>query len=291
MIEEGTQNINAFHLAGIVPIAGQPLEFGFPWHDSLMPIAQDYMAIEHAVQECAMAGCETIWVVCHNDTQSLIRHRVGEWILDPAARTTGLFASEEERRIPIFYVPIHPKDRHKRDCLGWSVLYGALTAYHMSKALSKWVIPDKYYAAFPYGVYSLEIVKENRDKFSTSKTYCLTHDGRSIKTGHHLGFTFGAEDFKKCRRIIRKESTLTWTKEGKKIPLKERYSARYFPLDKVFKGAIIDEEIEIKWQYDIDTWNKYVTFLSSDESKEISKPKKMKYNEWNPIGYDEEKDV
>ena len=113
MIEEGTQNINAFHLAGIVPIAGQPLEFGFPWHDSLMPIASNYMAIEHAVQECAMAGCETIWVVCHNDTQPLIRHRLGEWILDPAARTTGLFAGDQERRIPIFYVPIHPKDRHK----------------------------------------------------------------------------------------------------------------------------------------------------------------------------------
>ena len=288
MIDEGTQNIDAFHLAGIVPVAGQPLDFNLPWHDCLMPIAHNYLAVEHAIQECAMAGCETIWIVCHNDMQPLIRHRVGEWVLDPGAPTTGLFASDYERRIPVFYVPIHPKDRYKRDCLGWSVLYGALTAYHMSKALSKWVIPDKFYAAFPYGIYPLDIVKANRSKFSTGKTHCLTYNGKSIKTGHHLGFTFGAEDFKECRRIIRKESTYAWNEEGKKIPLKERYSARHFSLDKVFKGAIIDREIEIDWHYEIDSWENYTTYLSSEESKEIVRPKRLKYNEWNPIGQDNE---
>ena len=269
-------------------VAGQPLDFNLPWHDCLMPIAHNYLAVEHAIQECAMAGCETIWIVCHNDMQPLIRHRVGEWVLDPGAPTTGLFASDYERRIPVFYVPIHPKDRHKRDCLGWSVLYGALTAYHMSKALSKWVIPDKFYAAFPYGIYPLDIVKANRSKFSTGKTHCLTYNGKSIKTGHHLGFTFGAEDFKECRRIIRKESTYAWNEEGKRIPLKERYSARHFSLDKVFKGAIIDEEIEISWHYEIDSWENYTTYLSSEESKEIVRPKRLKYNEWNPIGQDNE---
>jgi len=35
-----------FHLAGIVPVAGQPLEFNFPWHDCCMPIAPDFLAIE-----------------------------------------------------------------------------------------------------------------------------------------------------------------------------------------------------------------------------------------------------
>jgi len=288
VIESGTQSPASFHLAGIVPVAGQPLDYNLPWHDSLMPVGYNYLAVEHAIQECAMAGCETIWIVCHNDMQPLIRHRIGEWIFDPAQPTTGIFANTYERRIPVFYVPIHPKDRYKRDCLGWSVLYGALTAYSISKRLSKWVIPDKYYAAFPYGIYSLDIVRENRSKFSSNKTYCLTHDGKSIKTGHHLGFTFDAEDFIKCRRIIRKESTHAWTAEGKRIPLKERYSARHFPLDKVFKGAIIDGEIEISWHCEVDSWDSYVAYLSSKESKEITRPEKLKYNEWNPIGQDRE---
>ena len=55
--------MNNFHLAGIIPVAGQPLEFNMPWHDSLMPIAPDYLALERSVVECAYAGCETIWIV------------------------------------------------------------------------------------------------------------------------------------------------------------------------------------------------------------------------------------
>ena len=62
----------SFHLAGIIPIAGQDLDFNMPWHDCLMPIAQNYLAVERAVVECAYAGCETIWVVCHDDMQPLI---------------------------------------------------------------------------------------------------------------------------------------------------------------------------------------------------------------------------
>ena len=52
-----------FHLAGIVPIGGQRLDFNMPWHDCLMPLAPDYTLIHHAILECAWAGCETIWVL------------------------------------------------------------------------------------------------------------------------------------------------------------------------------------------------------------------------------------
>ena len=45
MIEEQVNIQNAFHLAGIVPVAGQPMDFNFPWHDSCMPIAPDYLAV------------------------------------------------------------------------------------------------------------------------------------------------------------------------------------------------------------------------------------------------------
>ena len=66
-MEEGTKNQQAFHLAGVVPVAGPTLDFGFPWHDSMQPIAKNYLAVERAVVECAYAGCETIWVVCNDD--------------------------------------------------------------------------------------------------------------------------------------------------------------------------------------------------------------------------------
>ena len=287
MIESGSQDINSFHLAGIIPIAGEPLDFNMPWHDCLMPLAKNYLAIEHAVQECATAGCETIWIVCHKDTQPLIRQRIGEWVFDPVSIHRPVSAASYEKRIAIFYVPIHPKDRYKRDCLGWSVLYGALTAYSVSNRLSKWVVPDKYYTAFPYGLYPLDIVRANRDKFSSQRTHCLTFKGQSIKNNNYLGFTFDAEDFKACRRIIRKEGTHKHTSDGEKLPLHERYSARNFSLDTVFKAAIMEGEVEVDWYHDIGSWDGYQKFLSSPEGKSLVRPDKMKYKEWNPIGYDE----
>ena len=143
-MEIGKQKTKSFHLAGIVPIAGEPRDFGFPWHDSLQPIAKGYTALNHAVMECAWAGCETIWIVCHKETQPLVRHQVGEYVQDPVwyGRMYDRLPSEVRKIIPIYYVPIHPRDRFKRDCLGWSVLYGANVAYWTSKQMSSWVIPD-----------------------------------------------------------------------------------------------------------------------------------------------------
>ena len=57
-----------FHLAGIIPVAGQPLDFDMPYPDVLLPVYRDYTIIEAAVVEAAHAGCDTIWIVCNDDT-------------------------------------------------------------------------------------------------------------------------------------------------------------------------------------------------------------------------------
>ena len=286
MIEKGPQNSNAFHLAGIVPVAGQPLDFNLPWHDSLMPIAADYLAVEHAVLECATAGCETIWVVCHADMQPLIRHRVGEWIYDPASMGRGPLGDKEIKKIPIYYVPVHPKDRDRRDCLGWSVLYGALSAYHISRRLSKWVVPDKYFTSFPYGIYPLDAIRSSRQAISSPKPFFLTHKNKNIKAGDYLAFTFDGEDFKNCRRIIRTEATTAWDREGNSLPLEKRYSARHFSLDKIFSCVILDKSdgVEVPWYHSIDSWDNYRSFVASDFS--LERPSFMKSKTWNKIGRD-----
>ena len=66
--ERAFTSINAFHLAGIVPVSGQPLDYDLPWHDCLQPISQNFLAVERAVLECATAGCE-------RPTEPLIRKR------------------------------------------------------------------------------------------------------------------------------------------------------------------------------------------------------------------------
>ncbi len=284
--KEASLDKKSFHLAGIVPIAGQPLEFKYPWHPSLNPIGPDYFSIQRAIYECAMAGCETIWVVCHMGTQPLIRKTVGEWIHDPVSVDRAKRLQEKIKRIQIYYVPIHPKDRQKRDCLGWSALYGALSAYWLGRKLSRWVIPEMFYVAFPYGVYPVEFLRPNRLDISSGKKVTLTYEGKSIKDGLPLGFSFSGEDFKKCRAYVRKESSSSmYYPNGRRIPFTQGYQARFYPLEKVFH--LYDDSTSIKldtpWFYDISTWQGYRNYLASD--KELIRPDEVKYHQWNNIDY------
>jgi len=297
MIEKGLQNASSFHLAGIVPIAGQPLDYNFPWHDSLQPIAPDYLAVERAVLECADAGCETIWVICNDDMQPLIKYRLGDYVHDPI-KYYNAFAhlpKDKQKPIPIFYVPVHPKDRDKRDCLAWSVLYGAMSAYWVSKQISKWTIPDKYYVAFPYGIYPPEFVKSFRKKISSKKNICISYEGLTVKDGEYLGFSFDSDDFIVCRRKLREEGTgikvpgAEYTKADT-LPIEERWSARYFSLDKVFEPVILNDMISIPWYYNIDNWEGLCNYLSSEQRKDMKRPSKdiLGYHQSNKIGVDDE---
>ena len=77
-----------------------------------------------------------------------------------------------------------------------------------------------------------------------------------------------------------------------KLPKEERWSARYFSLDKIFKPVIIYKEnkVEVPWYYNIDSWDGYCNYLGSEERKLVERPHPifMKYHEWNEIGVDDE---
>jgi hypothetical protein len=291
-METGKSSVRSFHLAGIVPVAAPPLEFNFPWHDSLMPIANDYLAVERAVVECAVAGCETIWIVCHKNMQPLIRHRIGEKIDDPVCIKKMMFQEERRRPIQIYYVPIHPKDQVRRDCLGWSVLYGAYVAHAISRKISKWVVPDRYYASFPYGILDHKIVREHRHKISNKNRFFFSHNDRTVLDGDHLSFTFSGDDFIKVRRAFRTATRSCYFKSMEEgLPPDERVLGKEFSLDKMFKSVIIDDNdviVELPWFYNIDTWEGFCEYAGSKYSREVQRPDYLKYREWNPIGLDRE---
>ncbi len=301
METDSTDTITQRHVAGIIPVAGQPLDFKFDWSDCLMPIAPDYTAIERSVVECAYAGCQTIWIICNDDVSPLIRHRLGEYIQDPVYcnRRLDQFPSESRKAIPIFYSPVHPRDRDKRDCLGWSVLHGALTAFKVSNGLSRWVAPHRYYVSFPYGVYAPEFVRGYRKEISSASSFYLRCDGRTVRDGEYLGFTFDSDGAKKFRNNVREKSTGIYmptadstTHSIEKLPVEKRYSARHFSLDTVFNCGIIEEDrvIDIPWYYNIGSWDKYCEFIGSNERNTFTRPNKklLSYGEWNQIGQDEE---
>ena len=267
----------------------------------MLPIAPNYTLIEAAIVECAYAGCDTIWVVCNDDIAPVVRHTVGDYIEDPMYfYNTRTRTSDTRRRIPIFWVPVHPKDRDKRDCLSWSVIHGALSALKVSSQISKWTIPDKYYVSFPYGYFDPDQIWKSRKKIKSTKNFYLSSNSRTVQDNLYISFTFGKEEFIKYRRIIRKEGTGLYTSEvvdergipRSKLPIEERWSARFFDLEKVFRDLDLGQSnvYEPKWFYNLGSWKDYKTYLASEESDKITRPWKriLKYREFNPIGVDEE---
>ena len=115
------------HLAGIIPVSGIKSDFNMPWHESLMPIGPNYLAVERSVLECAYAGCNTIWIVCNDDVTPLIRYQVGEMIQDPVYNYRHFEHNKKDfkRPIRIYYVPLNVRDINKRDNLAWSAIHGA----------------------------------------------------------------------------------------------------------------------------------------------------------------------
>ena len=96
------------HIAGIVPVSGLNSDFNMPWHESLMPIGPNYLAVERAVAECAYAGCDSIWIVCGDNVSPLIRYQVGEKIQDPVYnyRHFEFDKGGVKKPIRVYYVPI-----------------------------------------------------------------------------------------------------------------------------------------------------------------------------------------
>jgi hypothetical protein len=272
MQQEKTVN----HLAGIVPIASPDNMFNMPWHDTLMPIADNYTAIERAVFECAVAGCDTIWIVGHLGTQPLIKKVVGEMIYDPAtiySRPEMVNTRHDIKRrkeIQIYYIPIHPKNRDRHDSLGHSILYGADTAYKVCSEISRWTTPKKFYCAFPFGVVPESVIYENRDIISSNTNIIFCHDGLSVKDNKHISFTFKTSEFKRCKDNLKEYALHVWHNSDRSMntvrTLNMKLNEIFYPLD-LSEYVIRD----LPWFHEINSWDNYKNFLKSDENKLVYK--------------------
>ena len=271
-------------MAGIVPVANIKTDHENVMPEVLLTIDNGLSAIQKSVYECALAGCSTIWIVANDDLAPVIRHTVGDWIYDPVYfNRMSKFASQERKEIPIYYVPIHPKDRDRRDSYGWSALYGQYMAYHTSFRISRWLIPDKYYVSFPLGLFDFSVIRENRKLIRDKKSnFFFTFNNKNIKNDLPLSFTMFGEDFKKCRRHVNKKTTREFLPPlpnqrfpSEKLPLSQRWSARHFPLSVVFHSVTMtnkSSKIEAPWFYDAHNWSDYIDYMAS--GNKIEKPYK-----------------
>jgi len=282
-MELGAQKHHSFHLAGIIPVAASTGEFNLPGHDVLMPVAPDFKLIEAAVAECSYAGCESIWIVCNDDIAPLIKHTVGDWVEDLYTIEKGKYVTypkEHHVSIPIYYVPIEPKHRDKYDCYAWSILHGANVAYWICRRLGRWIIPDRYYVSFPFGLTDFQEIKKAKRQLTRSESYYFSHEGKTVCDGVPLSFTFDATEWRRARDVIKSNCRLYYPPlEGEQMPSRmlppeERRKSRHFKLLDVFKGADLSEAIinELPWFYDLTTWAQYSKLITSGHCQDIQRP-------------------
>ena len=279
-----------FHLAGVISLLGDAHKFGMEWPDYMAPIATDFTMVENSVLACAVAGCETIWITCNDDTIPLLRYRLGDWIEDPVYINRKSTQHYNYRKgVPIFYVPTHPDDMGRRDSEAWGILSSAVTAQTVSGQISKWTRPSAYFVSFPRGLYDLDVLRKNRNMISSKKPFCLVDaksSGKSFINGERLGFTFGAE---KLALLVKhfKENNVNMFKDGKKLLKEESYTGRYFSLEKTFKCLNIEDYYVKRTQFyhNIGDWDSYRNYIGSEDSGRFTRPHGsiLKFREFSRI--------
>jgi hypothetical protein len=261
------------NLVGVIPAAGRQKQLGYLWPDSCQPLKENHLAIERSVLECAYAGCKSIWIVCNDDVAPLIKMKIGDAILDPYCynnRKYFKYFEDNKKYIPIFYSPIHPKDRDRRDSLGWSVLHGALAAFYVSRNISSWLAPHKYYVSFPYGIYDPRILQNKKSLLSSNNSLYLSYKGKTVRENMYLGFTFSPEDWKQIHYDLKNNCS----GGDRNLSFEKRWSSRHFKLDEIFKNdrIVIGVEKEVDWYYDLDSWSNLVLFYKSEHHDKYEIP-------------------
>ena len=279
------------NVAGVIPLSGWDSTFDFPWPDYLQPLREGFLALERSVYECAYAGCDSIWIVCNDDTAPLVKQRVGDYVMSPRYFEEKDFVKRKdyhEKWIPVYYTPVSQKDRDRRDSLGWSILHGALTSFLISDKMSRWVTPTKYFVSFPFGIYHPGIVRDHRDAIRGPNSFFLSHRGETVRDNKFLAFTFFPEDWPKFKWNAKNQCT----GGNRGIPFLERWSSRHFSLDKVFALDVIsmDKVEEIEEYYDLETWASLQQYYASDlkiprPTKQFMKPYIFKREVPNAIQY------
>ena len=289
------------HVAGIVPIANIKTDHANTLPEVLVPVNNGFSAIQKSIYECAVAGCQTIWVIANDDMIPLVRKVVGDWIYDPVyyARKFSKFYKEQRKEVPIYYVPIHPKDRDRRDSYGWSVIHGIHSAWRTSYKLSQWIVPEKYYISFPLGLFNVETVRQYRkDIKSKDKNLFFTHNDKTVKDNLPLSFTMTGEDFKICRRNINQTTTREYLPPSpgqqypsEKLPLSQRWSARHFQLSDIFLPLKIEPaaatKVELDWFYDAMMWDNYISYMGSAHKIAVPYKELIRAHTHEKFGYEE----
>jgi len=242
------------NLAGIIPVAGYESDIKLPWHHVMMPFDKNKVIIQNAVYTCAMAGCKSIWIVCNDDIQPLIKTVVGDKIEDPVYkfRSFAKYAGDHKKAIPIFYVPMPLRDLYRRKNITWTAVHGCLAANKVFGQLSTYLAPDQFFISWPYAVVDSSAFRDHRLGIQKS-SIVFDNDGKNIFTGDFLPVVCGLEEIKEIKQHC---YNLQNPQDGSKKLSEFEFNHLLDPLRKT-------EIVKVKCNYNkVANWHDYCTFFN-----------------------------
>ena len=90
------------HLAGIIPVAGLKTDYDIDTPEILIPLEAGFTAIQKSVYECALAGCNTIWIIANQDMAPIVRKTVVAKYLFTMYQSTQRIETEEIHMAGLF---------------------------------------------------------------------------------------------------------------------------------------------------------------------------------------------
>jgi hypothetical protein len=236
----------------------------------MMPINEQMTAIQRSVQEVAIMGVDSIWVVVKGEIGPLLKEMVGEVIVDPMSLTRladfkrhGYRMKSEAnlvgslKMIPIYFIPLHWTERgsdSNKEFVLWSIIYGAYVARNMSRKITSWSKITRFYVSSPFSTYSVSDLLQSKKEENWERVrkkmrhpkrlFYLRHGEDSFLTGKLLGFTFGESQYTDLYRIIHQSPTL----DDAAAAIRDSY------------------DDALSWKvgsfHDIDSWDGYLNYMS-----------------------------
>ena len=210
----------------------------------------------------------------------MIRYRLGDRLKDP--NTFNSFGADREIDVCVYYVPVRASDHRMRNSTIWSLIYGVLNAKKITGRVSPYVIPEKFFVSFPFGVYQPYLTgRARKDLKDARKQVLLRYNGRTAVDGEYLGFTLSVKDAEFLSKHLKQKA----------YDSSEKYAARKYGLQDVLEGLELSEDVvyvDLDEYYNIAGWEQYAKYMAQSEI-ELHRPKSLLLQkEWNGIGVDDE---
>ena len=242
------------NLAGIIPIAGPKTDVDMPWHHTMLPFDKNKLLIENSVYTCAMAGCKSIWIVCNDDIQPVIKSVVGDQIQDPVYkyRSFAKFAKEHQRAIPIFYVPMPIRDLHRRNNYAWSAVHGCLVANKIFGQISAYVAPEQFFISWPYAIVDSHSFRSHRQDIQ-KESIIFDCNGKNIFTDDYVPLSCNIEEIRQVKDYC----------YGLQNPHSLNKTLTHLRPSELLEPLRDKKEVAIECQYNkVASWEDYVLFLA-----------------------------